>query len=113
VRICNDTGSLARFSVEWNRPGRHASVAHILKDGMPCAGFEVNDAGVRLPLELAAGNSLTLSLVNRNDHATFKSLGFRWNMNAFLRRRLSEVRDNYLSKAPGVLTLAKTAQRFF
>jgi hypothetical protein len=44
---------------------------------------------------------------------TAQNPGFRWNIHVFLWRRLSELRDNYLSKNPNLLTAAKTLQRLF
>jgi hypothetical protein len=98
VRVSNGSGSVGRFSIEWDDSCNSASVEQILMDGALCPGFEVTDAGIRLSLELAPGSSQTFSLVHRNPHATVRSLGLRRNARAFLRRRLSEVRDKYLSR---------------
>lgn len=45
--------------------------------------------------------------------STAKSLGFGWNCKVFARRRLSEIRDNYLSKNEALLAFAKVLQRRF
>jgi hypothetical protein len=113
VRISNDSDSIRRFSIEWGDSCDGASIEQVLVDGTPCRGFEVDDAGIRLSVELGPGSSQTFSLVHRNVHAAVRSLGFRWNARAFLRRRLSEVRDNYLSKHSHLLTAAQTLQRRF
>jgi hypothetical protein len=60
---------------------------------------------------MSPGDSDTFSVVYRNDQTAIKNLGLRWNTKAFLRRRLSEVRDNYLSKNPRVLAAAEALQR--
>jgi hypothetical protein len=113
VRISNNSSSIRLYSIEWPNACDSASIEQVLKDGTPCGIFETNGAGVRLAVELAPGSSQTFSLVHRNVHATFGKLGLRWNAHAFLRRRLSEVRDNYLSKNQHLLTAAKAFQRRF
>jgi hypothetical protein len=113
VRISNDSGSIRRYSIEWGDSCEGASIEPVPTDGTPCCGFEIDDAGLRLSVELAPGSSQTFSLVHRNLHATVKNLGLRWKAQAFLRRRLSEVRDNYLSKNQHLLTTAKALQRRF
>jgi hypothetical protein len=111
VRISNDSGSIMRCSVEWGDSRDGDSIEQVLMDGTPCCGFEIDDAGVRQSVELPPRSSRTLSLVHRDVHATVRNLGLRWNAQAFLRRRLSEVRDNYLSKNQRVLTAATALQR--
>jgi len=111
VQVSNDSGSVERFSIEWCCSGQCAPVEQVLKDGTPCNNFEVDDARIRVTLDLAPGTLQTFSVVHRNVDATLSSLGFRYNTNAFLRRRLSEVRDNYLSKNQRVLSVAKILQR--
>ena len=113
VQISNDSGSIGRYSIEWGDSCEGASIKQVLMDGTPCSGFEIDDAGLRLSVELAPGSSQTFSLVHRDLHATVRNLGLRWNAQAFLRRRLSEVRDNYLSKNQHLLTAAKAFQRRF
>jgi hypothetical protein len=113
VQISNDSGSISRYSIEWGDSCEGASIEQVLMDGTPCSGFEIDDAGLRLSVELAPGSSQTFSLVHRNLLATVRNLGLRWNAQAFLRRRLSEVRDNYLSKNQHLLTAAKAFQRRF
>lgn len=113
VQISNDSCSIGRFSIEWGDSCDGASVEEVLMDGVPCRSFEVDEAGLRLSVELAPGSSPTFSLVHRNADVTDGSLGFTWNVHAFLRRRLSELRDNYLSKNQSLLTAAKAVQRCF
>lgn len=113
VRISNESGSIRRYSIEWGDSCDGASIEQVLMDGRPCCGFEIDDAGLRVSVELAPGSSQTFSLVHRNVHHTVRNLGLFWNARAFLRRRLSELRDNYLSKNPRLLTAAKALQRRF
>lgn len=109
--IVNDSLSVGRFSIEWGQPDQCFPFERVLREGAPFPGVEVNDAGICAIAELPPGSSQTFSVVYRNGRATAESLGFKWDAKALLRRRLSEVRDNYLSKHQNVLRLAKTLQR--
>jgi hypothetical protein len=113
VRIANDTDSTARFAVEWIRGSPGAVVEEVLSDGKPAGTLAMDDTRIQAALEIASHSSRTLSLSYPNDGSRFPGLGIRHNAGAFLRRRLSEVRDNYLSKSRPVLTAAKALQRRF
>lgn len=76
----------------------------VLRYGVQLPGIHVDDAGIRVLAELAPHRSQTVSVLYRSAQATHRDLGFRWNAKAFLRRRLSEVRD---SRNRYVLTLPK------
>ena len=112
ARVANDSGCAKRFSIEWARSSDGSPIEEVLMDGTPCRGFEVDGARVRLSVELAPSSSHTFSLVHRNVGVATRSLGVRWNAHAFLRRRLSELRDNYLSKNRELLRVAKALQRY-
>ena len=112
VRISNDSDSIRHFSIEWRDRCDNVSVGQVVMDGVPCPGFEIDETGIRLSVELPPG-SRTFSLVHQNAHGTVRHVGLRWNAQAFLRRRLSEVRDNYLSKSQHLLTAAKALKRCF
>lgn len=112
VRIANDGHSAQRFSVEWiHSSQRQPPIDQVLQDALPYHSFEVDDSGIRLTAELAPGSSHAFSVVYRNDHSDVRSLGFRWNVKAFIRRRVSEVRDNYVSKNQRAVTFAETLRR--
>jgi hypothetical protein len=111
VQIVNDSASVERFSIEWSQPGQRSSFEQALRDGAPFPGVECDDAGIRVLAELAPDSSQTFSVVYHHDHSSSGSLGFSWNAKAFLRTRLCEVRDNYVSKNPYFMKLAQTLQR--
>ncbi len=113
VQVSNGSASIRRYSVDWAGSCDGASIERVTMDGAVGGGFEIDDAGPRLSIELTPGSSRRFSLVHRNNHAAVGSLGLRWNAQAFLRRRLSEIRDNYLSKSQPVLAAAKILQRRF
>jgi hypothetical protein len=111
VRIVNERNSLQQYSVEWNDLGQSPAPEQVREGGKSCRSFEVDESGTRVALELAPGQSETLSLVYRNNYPRLRGLGFSWRAKAYLRRRLSEVRDNYVSKNRHVLAFAKILQQ--
>ncbi len=112
VRVHNDSGAVKRCSVEWNWSGKQESLdGHVLEDGMPSTSYVADSAGTQVLVDLPPHSSRTLSLTHQNLYGSLKSIGMRQSARAFLRRRLSEVRDNYLSKSPRVLAAAKTLQQ--
>jgi hypothetical protein len=113
VRISNDSGSVASFAIEWCGYQDTAAIEQVLIDGVSCSAFEADDVGLRLSVGLPPGSSRTFSIVHPKAQATARTLGVRWRARAFLRRRLSELRDNWLSKNQSVLTVAKAFQRRF
>ncbi len=113
VRIANDSAAVERFSIEWSQHGEYPPFGHALRNGVQVPGVQVDDAGIRVLAELAPHTSETVSVLYRSARATYKDLGFGWNAKAFLRRRLSEVRDNYLSRNQYVLTAAKKLRHRF
>ena len=110
--ISNDSSSARPYSIEWTSlHDGGAAVQEIMVNGNPSASFECEEGRLRLTVELDPGASDEISLVHRNMGCALKKLGVRWNAKAFLRRRLSEFRDNHLSKNQHVLTAAKALQR--
>jgi hypothetical protein len=110
VFIANDSGSVERFSVEWGRC-HWSPIDQVLRDGIPFPSVEFDDTAIRVLAELPPGACHIFSVVYRNDHAVLGKPGLMWDAQVFLRRRLSEVRDNYLSKNQHVLAAAKALQR--
>lgn len=113
VRIANDSASVERFSIEWGQSGQCFPIEQVLRDGTRFPGVEFDATGIRVLVELLPGASQIFSVVCRNDHAALGKPGFMWDARVFLRRRLSEVRDDYLSKNQHVMTAAKALQRRF
>jgi hypothetical protein len=113
VLIANDSASVERFSIEWGQLGQCSLIEQVLRDGTPFPDVEFDEARIRVLAELPPGTSQKFSLIYRNHYAASGNPGFMWDAKVFLRRRLSEVRDNYLSKNQHVLTAAKTLQRRF
>ena len=113
VLVSNSSASIRYYSIEWCNSSDDASIEQVLVEGIPAPDFEIRDGRPRLSLQLAPRTSRTLALVHRNAHTAVGSLGFRRTAKAFLRRRLSEIRDNYLSKNQHVLSASKVFQQRF
>lgn len=112
VQLTNNFNCSNRYSIEWWHPAQNRTDSvQVHQGGTPASNFTTDSEAVRLTLDLLPGASQTLSLVHPISQAAAGSLGLRHNTKAFVRRRLSEVRDNYLSKNPRVLAAAKTFQR--
>jgi hypothetical protein len=110
IHISNEWDTPQRFVVEWNHSEGCPSVEHVL-EGVVDRSFEINGSSVHLSVELPPRCSQTLSLVFRNDYPSLGGLGFQWSAKAFVRRRLSEVRDNYISKNQLVMAVAQSVKR--
>jgi hypothetical protein len=112
VRLMNDAASRERFLIEWDQPGEAESVEKVLRNGRPC-DRSGDQAGISVSADLDPGSADSFSLVYRSTGLAGARFGVRHAVRAFLRRRLSEVRDNYLSKNPRLLGAARTLQQRF
>lgn len=119
VRMFASEGWLENFAdaavevrMEWNRAG--APVDSVLVDAAPVATVSREETRTGASFSLAPGKKTRVSIIVRNDlpNSDFR-FSRAWSANAFLRRRLSEFRDNYLSKNSAVLSATKVLQRFF
>jgi hypothetical protein len=108
VQVSNQSSSLKQFSIEWNR---RVHPEQVLQDGIESVKFTADRTGMHVASALPGGSSRTFSLVHQNPYREFGDLGLRRKTKAYVRRRLSEVRDNYLSKNPRVLAAAEKLQR--
>jgi len=112
VQVSNDSGIVQRCLIEWKQSGQSSALDdQVLQDGKPCGSYTLGDGVIRVSVDLLPGNSREFSVVHQNTHEKMDTLGFRWNVKAFVRRRLSELRDNYFSKSSWVLAAAKALQR--
>jgi hypothetical protein len=111
VRIANDSDGPARFCFEWRRPTGGGAIEAVLLDGESSGSFDLNGQGVSVAIEMAPRTSRTVSLVYPQVPMELPSLGARRKIRAFVRRRLSEIRDNYLSRNELTLTVAQKLRR--
>ncbi len=112
VRVSNDLTSRERFLVEWNQPDEAGEIENVLRNEKPCDLFR-DHTGISASACLDPGNAESLSLIYRKTALAGARFGVRYAVRVFVRRRLSEVRDNYLSKSPSLLGAAKTLQHRF
>ena len=113
VRVANSSDSAEHFAIEWKDFGPEKPVEQVLKDGKPCEFFVSDNTGVQLSAQMGPRTAGTFSVVYSNALTTLEGLGFQRNIWAFLRRRLSEVRDNYVSKNAPMTAAAKMLRRRF
>ncbi|MGD0445080.1 MAG: hypothetical protein ABSA39_14195 [Edaphobacter sp.] len=111
ILVENNSASPKRILIEWDYPDPPCSLGAVHRNGFPCDGFEVVDSRIRFSAVLDPGISETFSIRHRPSDTLMARLGFRYRTGAFVRRRLSEIRDNYVSKSPALLAATKTLQR--
>ena len=111
VNIKNDSPNPLVCHVNW--PGSaESTVQKVLVDGIPGPDERANGASVSLLCELPPHSSKTFLLVQQNDFGSSdEHHTLPWRVKAFLRRRLSEIRDNYLSKSRPLSSVAKLLKR--
>jgi hypothetical protein len=110
-KIENTSKNIVRCSVEW--PGySEVPVEKVLLGGMPWHDARTDNKGIRLSFDVPPGGSREFSVVYQNNFGlSDANRRVPWKAKAFFRRRLSELRDNHLSKSPGLLSVAKALQR--
>lgn len=111
ITIPNDIGIDANCSVEWNGPFDSAMLAGVNAAGCPC-NFERTGNSIRVATALSPGRPTLVSLVHAASPSS-RTLDMKWKTKAFLRRRLSEFRDNYLYKNRRMLQAARAVQHRF
>jgi hypothetical protein len=110
-KVANASENLLRCHVEWSGC-REVPVERVLLDGVPGPDVRTDDKGIRFSFNLHPGESRRFSVVYQNNFGlSDANRRVQWKAKAFLRRRLSEVRDNYLSKNPHLLSGAKALQK--
>jgi len=98
ITLSNDEDCPKRFLVEWDHTNDSPAVEGIVHDSMFDVPFEVDGAILRISVEIEAKSSCTYSVHYCNGQLTYGKFGCWWAFKVMLRRRLSEVRDNYISK---------------
>jgi hypothetical protein len=112
ITIAADADAERVCSIEWGGWFDSEMFAGVVTAGRPCK-FERTGDSIRVRTELPVGQSMKLSLVHAASHPSSRTLDMRWKTKAFLRRRLSEFRDNYLYKHRKMLQAARAVQHRF
>lgn len=108
VRVSNGLDAPARITLRWEQAGQTHPVDRVESGRQePALPYEAGIEGVAVETVLEPRSAEIFSLLHRNTHG-HEPLGFRRNAKAALRRQLSEVRDNYISKSPRALAVART-----
>lgn len=106
VKIENPGPLPMRCSIEW--PVYQSSPEKVLLDGEVLPDVRIEASRVRASCELAPGASRRLELVHANEFGlSDANRKVKWRAKAFVRRRLSEFRDNFLCKHPALLRAAE------
>jgi hypothetical protein len=113
IQVPNKSESRGRFLIEWDNATHPEAVEAVLRDGVPCGGFRIDNFRITLHADIDPGMSAEFSVVYRNRHAGSARRSLWMMAHAFTRRRLSEIRDNYISKSPALLGFTKSVQRRF
>jgi hypothetical protein len=111
VEVRNLSSQSAQYSVEWPNLNLHAVLEFKAGDTVAHEVSVQGDDRVRVQTNLPPHTSQLVSVVQRGEYPVQVALGMKWKTKAFVRRRLSEIRDDYLSKNAPVLAFAKTLQR--
>jgi hypothetical protein len=92
--------------------GGSIAAEQVLMDDHQCVDSDVKDGNIRFFFDVAPGVSRIFSVIYRNEvGSTNLDHGFQRAIKVLLRRRLSEVRDNYLSKTPSLLSVSQSVHR--
>ena len=111
VQIANDWDSPGRFLVEWSHSSECPPIEQVLQGCVPTHSLVVDDSTIRVSVELPPHSCQTISVVYQNNYSSLEGLGFLWGPKAFIRRRLSEARDNYISKNQFATAVAQALTR--
>jgi hypothetical protein len=111
IRVENPGSESQMFQIEWAWSGSKSSVEGVYQDDRRCAEYKVDESTLRIAARIDAGESGYFSIREIMSDANVAGFGFRHAAHAFVRRRLSEMRDNYVSKSPALLAAAKSLQR--
>lgn len=106
-RISNDSDRPRQYVIEWPERGT-PDIERVMLDGANSDYARGEDGSVRFALTVGPGESRLVEVVHENKFGVSDAntrLG--WTAKAFMRRRLSEIRDNHLSRNPRILSVAK------
>ena len=108
IKITNHFNQAERMSINWDNVNPNTLV---FRESHPCDAQEATGTGIRVLEELPAGTSYTFRLISSELSEVPATFGFQWKAKAFIRRRLSEIRDNYLSTNRYTMSLANVLSR--
>jgi hypothetical protein len=111
VHVSNGAAGDRRFIIEWNDPSQDGSIENVSWNGLAFSESVIGQAGACVDVNLKPGSLEEFSLVHRSNMLPLIKSSLRHSVRVFLRRRLSEARDNYLSRNPVLLGAAANLRR--
>lgn len=111
IRVENPDSAAKQFQIEWSYPASKSSLDGVYRNDLRRVEHRADETWIYISALIDAGSSEVFSIRHRETDAPLARTGFRYATRAFVRRRLSEVRDNYLSKSPTLQAAAKALQR--
>ena len=113
VWVENLTSIPQNLSIEWASPNAISSLEGAYWNDRRCSDYRVTECGVHVSARLDAAASEDFSIRDIPSTSGTAHFGLRHAARVFVRRRMSELRDNYISKSPALLSAAKSIQRSF
>lgn len=113
IRVENPSSAPQSFQVTWGRRSSKSSLEGVYHNDRRCTEYSVDESAVSIAVRIDAGSADYFSIRDVLTEANVTRFGFRHAASVFVRRRLSEMRDNYISKRPALLTATKSLQRSF
>ncbi|HKO20921.1 MAG TPA: hypothetical protein VJU82_18760, partial [Acidobacteriaceae bacterium] len=111
VRVEPPSDRREQIVIHWSDRGQNLGIADVWQNGEPCPSFESNGYETSVAAILEPSIAEEFSLRFRPTHRIYAAIGLRYSIRAFIRRRLSEIRDNYISRNPRLLQTARALQR--
>lgn len=113
VQISNQAQTDRKHVVCWGTAFRDSELQAVEVDGVRCEAEQDKTLPPNVSLNILPGTSRICTLTYPNSKMVASEFNWRWTAKAIFRRRLSEFRDNYLSKSECILSTAKVFQRRF
>ena len=112
VVVENWSSSPEPIAIEWRYPGDQRCFETVLRNGSCYSDVELSgDSAIGVSAVLEPGTREVFTLQHRQSNSTRIRISPTYHACAILRRRLSEIRDNYISKSPALLAATKTMRR--
>jgi hypothetical protein len=111
IQVENLGSTPQQFHIEWACPGPKSSFDGICRGGHHRADYTADESRISTSVVVDPGCTETFSIKNVQTSVNLTPIGLRYKTRAFIRRRLSEMRDNYVSKSPALLTTAESLRR--
>jgi hypothetical protein len=113
INVKNPSSVPQMFRIEWACPNSKSSLEGVYRNNQRWPEYSIDESSICIDVLIDSGKSECFSIRDAASDASVVRFGFRHKARAFVRRRLSEMRDNYISKSPVLMAAAKSLQRSF